>query len=197
MYCPREDSFFLSDFLKKHLKKCLKNNSINKKGDKKINKEIKILDMGSGSGIQSQTCKNLGFDNILCVDINSECIKHLKSSGFKTIKSDLFSNKKLKNRKFDLIIFNPPYLPSSKYDKEKDTTGGKKGFETILKFLQKARNHLTDNGKILLLFSSLSSPEIIKKKAKDIGYSFSLFDSKKLFFEKLYIYKLKIKNKEK
>ena len=59
---------------------------------KSKDKSISILDMGSGTGIQAQTCKDLGFQNIITVDINPEAITHLKEQGFKAIKSNLFSN---------------------------------------------------------------------------------------------------------
>ena len=175
MYFPEKDSFFLVSCLKKYLKE-------------KKDKRIKILDMGSGTGIQAQTCKTLGFKDILCADIDKESVKYLKEKNFNAVYSNLFSNNKIK--KFDLIIFNPPYLPEDKYDKEKDTTGGKKGYETILRFLKQAKSHLTKQGKILLLFSSLSHPEIIKKFAEKEEYKINLLDKTRIFFEELYVYEL-------
>jgi methylase of polypeptide subunit release factors len=64
IYFPAEDSYFFSETLKEFLK--------NK------NKKIKILDMGSGSGIQAGTCKKNGFKNILAADINSEAVRYIK-----------------------------------------------------------------------------------------------------------------------
>lgn len=177
MYNPSEDSFLLSETLKSYLK-----DKVNNK-----NKSIKILDMGSGRGIQAETCLNLGFKNIICADVDEEAVKFLKQKNFRAIKSNLFS--KIKG-KFNLIIFNPPYLPEDKYDKEKDTSGGKKGYETILKFLEQTKFHLEKNGEILLLFSSLSQPKIIINKAEEIGYKLKFLASKKLFFEELYVYSL-------
>ncbi len=175
MYSPAEDSYLLKKGLEKQLSK-LKN------------KNIKILDMGSGSGIQAKTCRVLDFKNIVCVDIDSETLKHLKKQKFKTTQSDLFSA--FKKDLFDLIIFNPPYLPEHKFDKKPDTTGGKKGYETILKFLKQAKKHLTDKGEILLLFSSLSQPRVIKQHLKKLNYNYKLLAEKKLFFEKLYVYQI-------
>ena len=88
--------------------------------------DIKLLDLGTGSGIQSKTALKAGVKkkNILASDINPEALKKLKPK-FRTIKSDLFDKIKTKD-KFDLIVFNPPYLPESKYDKEKDTKSGEK-----------------------------------------------------------------------
>lgn len=168
MYQPKEDSYFLSEQLSSYLK--------NK------NKQIRILDMGSGSGIQAETCLNLGFRNILAVDINPEVIKLLKMK-FKTQRSDLFEKIK---EKFDLIIFNPPYLPENEYDKEKDTTGGKKGDETIIRFLNQSRNHLNKDGRVLLLLSSYTPQTRIYKILRKY-YNIEKKAEKKIFFESLFI----------
>ena len=179
IYSPLEDSYMLSEVVKEFLKE--------------KNKKIKILDMGSGSGIQAQACIKLGFKNVLCADMDKEVINHLKLRNFNTLQTDLFSNIN-KLEKFDLIIFNPPYLPEDKLepqDSRNATTGGKKGYEIIIKFLVQAKSHLNKNGSILLLFSSFSNPKIILKKAKELDYSANLLSSKKLFFEELFVYEIK------
>ena len=91
IYEPAEDSFLLQKTLKKYLEN--------------REKSMKILDIGSGSGIQALTAKNLGFKDILTLDINQESVKYWKSLKLKVVKSDLFSNIK-KSEKFTLIIFN-------------------------------------------------------------------------------------------
>ena len=183
MYSPAEDSYFLSEEIKKHLSK-IKNADL---------KQLKVLDMGSGSGIQAETCIVSGINkaNITCVDIDGKVIKHLKSKGLKTKKRNIFSNLNKKS-KFDLITFNPPYLPEDPYDKQIDTTAGKNGYELILKFLKQAKTHLNKNGTILLLISSLSKPLIIKKEAKKLDYKLAVIKEKKLFFEKLFVLELKL-----
>lgn len=168
-----EDSYFLSSVLKNYLKS--------------KNKHIKILDMGTGAGIQAKTCKKQGFKNILCIDINEEVIKNMRKEGFHIIQSDLFSNIN-KSEKFNLIIFNPPYLPVNKYDKEKDTSGGKKGDETVLNFLNKVKPHLTEDGKILLLLSSYTPKLRINKLIKKLNLKKKRLSETKLFFESLIIY---------
>jgi len=170
MYLPREDSYFLSKVLTEYLSG--------------KDKDIKILDMGSGSGIQAETCRKLGFESITAADIDEEAIKTLREKKFKAVKSNLFSKIK---KKFDLIIFNPPYLPENRYDKEKDTTGGNKGWETIARFLEQARDHLIKKGKILLLYSSLSKPRVIAKKARRLGYEIKILAKKRIFFEEMYV----------
>ncbi len=167
MYSPEEDSFFFAEFLQSYLKK-------------QKNKDLEYLDMGTGSGILSETAfKFLPKYNILAVDIDPQSMAHV-SKKFQSIQSDLFS--KIKDKKFDLITFNAPYLPEHKFDKQSDTTGGKNGDEISIKFLKQAFNHLNPCGKIFLLISSFTPLEKIKK------FQPKIVARKKLFFEELFIF---------
>ena len=167
IYPPSEDSFFFSDFLKNYLSK----NNVNS-----------YLDMGTGSGILSETASEyLDKKQILAADINPGAVEKLKQKGFNTVKSNLFSKI---FQKFDLITFNAPYLPQDKRepkDSQTATTGGKKGDEISLEFLKQAKKHLNKNGKIFLLISSLTPLKNIKK------FSLKISARKKLFMEELLI----------
>jgi HemK-related putative methylase len=174
IYQPEEDSFLLLDVLKKQLK----------------NKKIKILDMGSGSGIQAETFLTLGISkkNITLVDINKEAIKYLRKKfpNLKVIYSDLFEEIS-KKEKFDLIVFNPPYLPEDKEepkDSRTATTGGFFGSEIINKFLSQAKDYLDKKGKIYLLISNLT------QEINWHSWKKKLIAKKKLFMEELYVWEL-------
>jgi len=172
VYMPAEDSILLSQEVENYLK------------DK--SKDIKILDMGSGSGVQAETCRSLGFEDILCADLDPEAIKLLLKKKFKALESNLFS--KLKKQKFDLIIFNPPYLPEDKYDKKIDTTGGKKGDETIIRFLRQAKSHLNPEGNILLLLSTFTPRKRINSILKEKKMKAEKLVEKTLFYESLEVW---------
>ena len=176
VYNPEEDSYLLAESAKKYIFK-LKS------------KNIKILDLGTGSGFQSKNLIDLGIkkENITASDIDSSALNEAKELGVKTIKSNLFSKIK---EKYDLIIFNPPYLPEDKYDKRVDTAGGKKGDELILKFIKQLKNHLTKKGVCFLLTSSLTPEKNWKKIARLEKLNVKKIASKKLFFEELYIWKI-------
>ena len=177
IYQPAEDSFLMSRILKEKLPNLLKENP-----------NLKFLEIGAGSGIHLETAKNLGVKYIFSSDINFKAVQHCKSLNFNCIQSDLFE--KIKG-KFNLIIFNPPYLPEDSRepkDSQLATTGGKKGSEIINKFLQQAKIHLEKNGKIFLITSSLAE----KINFEEFGYTAKEIGCEKLFFEKLCIWELEI-----
>lgn len=168
MYEPREDSYLLLEQVKRFAKG-------------------KVLDMGTGSGIQALAAKKA--DSVLAVDINKNTIEHcrktIKNKKIRFLYSDLFSNIKTK---FDTIIFNPPYLPEDIKVKDLTLDGGKKGYEVMERFFSQARKHLNKNGKVLIVFSSLTKKKKVDKIIKKNGFKFKLLKKKKLFFEELYVY---------
>lgn len=177
VYEPREDSFLIQ----KHIKDYAQGN---------------VLDMGTGSGILAgEAAKHA--ETVIALDISPAAIKHCKKSikekNILFCKSDLFEIFELGKiqRKFDLIIFNPPYLPNDKY-KNAALDGGKEGYEVTEKFLKNAKNHLNRNGKILLLISSLTKKQKVEKIMKQQGYTFKIIDAQKFSFETLYVYLVKI-----
>ena len=181
VYEPSEDSFLLLKHVGKYA------NGI-------------VLDMGTGSGILAEEAAKTA-EMVYAADIDGKAVdyckkrfkqKQLKSKKIIVVQSDLFSYFAKKSIKFDLIIFNPPYLPADPNSKVKDIAldGGKHGYEVLEEFLNQMPDYLKDNGKCIILFSSLTKKEkvddIIAKKllvAKQI-------DSEKLDFEELFVYEI-------
>ena len=168
IYEPEEDSFLLAKYVAKFAKG-------------------KVLDIGTGSGIQAETALKF-TNNVLAVDIDKESITCVKEKGIKAKVSYLFNN--IKGR-FDLIIFNPPYLPNEELEDRESktiTTGGKYGYEILEKFFEQVNNYLNEDGKILIVFSSLTNKNKIDKIIKKNNFKFKLLETKKVFFETLYCY---------
>ena len=141
IYYPREDSLLMA--------KIIENMPIH---------NGKVLEMGCGSGFLSILTAKRWFD-VTAVDINENAIETTKSNAKQTavnvvaFKSDLFSSVK---EKFDIIVFNPPYLPVEEGENDKTYAGGKTGRETVEKFISTVKRHLKPNGIVLLLISSLT-----------------------------------------
>lgn len=170
VYEPAEDSYMLIE-------------SINTR------KKEKALDMGCGTGIVALHLAK--YCDTLAVDLNEKAIKNaeynalLNKIKIRLARSNLFSNIK---EKFDLIAFDPPYLPT--YNEDVAWDGGKDGIEIIMKFLMEAKNYLNKNGRIYFVISSRANIDAILKKFSKI-YDFKKLMEKSFFFEKLYVYMVK------
>ncbi len=172
IYQPAEDSYFFANFLKKYIKK---------------NNVKSYLDIGTGSGILSETMsKFVRIKDILATDINSSAVKFVREKGFNAIKTNLFDDIV---GCYDLITFNAPYLPFDSREPKSSqiaTTGGIRGDEISVEFLKNARKHLNKGGKILLLVSSLTPINEIKK------FGAKVVARKKIFMEELRILEITI-----
>lgn len=175
VYAPAEDTLLLAGTL-----------------DARPNENV--LDMGTGTGvlglIAAKTAKH-----VLAVDINDAALKCAKENallnGVKnmtTRKSDLFSNIP---ETFDLIIFNPPYLPTEEREPRDEVSfawdGGRSGRGVIGRFLKEVKDHLTEGGRILIVGSSLSNYEKTIDFLTLMEFSVSILTSKKLDFEELVV----------
>lgn len=173
-YEPREDSTMLEHYVRQYAK-----------GN--------VLDMGTGSGIQAITAAHGNkVKSVLATDVQKStidyCKKCIKNKKISFIVSDLFEN--LKNKKFDTIIFNPPYLPTELKVKDLTLEGGKKGYEVIEKFLKQVNNFLKADGIIFIVFSSLTKKEKVDQFIKNNLLEFELLEKQRYFFENLYVYKI-------
>ena len=145
----------------------------------------RVLDMGTGSGILAKKAASLG-GKVTAVDINPEAVAAAKAIGVEAIQSDLFDNV---SGMFDLIIFNPPYIPENPSDVESMQWASGATNGTIRRFLSAAKERLSPNGRILILVSSLTDfgklPELKAYRKKKVS-------EKKLFFERLEVWELKV-----
>lgn len=180
-YFPSEDTFLLLNTLKKEITKIYNN----------------VLEIGFGSGIISLFLYDFS-KNIDCFDINPKAITYLKEVKQKydlvnmnVCLSNLFEKA---NKKYDLIVFNPPYVPSEEIDLNNlsslATDGGKDGAEIIIKVINNLSNYLNDNGVCYLLISSLNNIKSIKQKIEKNKLIVDIIINQKLFFEELFILKI-------
>lgn len=168
VYEPAEDSELLRDFLK----------SLDLEGKK-------ALDMGTGSGIQAIHMAENGA-KVTAADINQEAVEKVrqkadsKNLGIKVVKSDLFENIE---EEFELIVFNPPYLPGKKgLGDEEVWRGGEKGTEITERFLEQVDGYLSQQGGVYIVLSSLADYESLVEK-----FELELLDSEELWFETLFV----------
>ncbi|MAF51148.1 MAG: hypothetical protein CMH64_03580 [Nanoarchaeota archaeon] len=170
MYEPREDTQLLGKYVKKFARD-------------------KVLEIGCGSG----ALMKIALDNtsrVEGVDIDREAVDFCREQKLDVKRGDLFNDI---FRKFDIIIFNPPYLPQDpklSFEDNRDLFGGKKGWETIERFFSEVNCFLEEKGSILLLFSSLTDKKKVDSIIKKNKFNFEELEAQKISSkETLYVYR--------
>ncbi len=150
VYEPAEDSFLFAENL--HVKEC-----------------EAVLDLGTGCGILGVVAaKKAG--SVLAVDLNPYAIRCAKENAklngvrgnIDFMQGDLFSALRIEVR-FDLILFNAPYLPSEDGEAEswigRSWAGGVNGRQVVDRFISEVPAFLKQRGRILLMQSTLTGVE--------------------------------------
>ena len=173
VYKPAEDSYMLAD------------NLLIKEGQS-------VLEIGTGSGVVAMYASRL-TDCITVTDINFDACelarRNFEDNGIENIEI-LFGNmfEPVENRKFDVILFNTPYLPTEEDEVIDDTInyafdGGLNGRKVIDLFLNEVGNHLNDGGIVQLIQSSLSGNEETLDKLDSLGFIAEIAEKEHFFFE--------------
>ena len=162
VYEPREDTFLLAKNLP-------------------IKKDDRVLEIGTGSGyIAIEAAKKA---RVLAVDINPEAVEYARRNAPENCEfreSDLFENV---DGKFDVIIFNPPYLPVS--DEDIAFSGGKNGREVIARFISKCGEYLKPGGRIAIIVSTLTGIGEVTDLFHSNGFKARIVAREKIAFEEL------------
>jgi release factor glutamine methyltransferase len=183
VYEPSEDSFLLADTALREAEP-----------------GMHILEVGTGSGFVSAVLlANLKDIRLIATEINPNAARCAKANGVEIIRTDLFRGIRLKipEARFDLILFNPPYLPTSKEEKVPGWLnyafdGGISGRETLDRFLDEVRDYLRPGGKILVLISSITGLEAVEERIKSLGFKADVAGRKKVSFEELMVVRGKL-----
>ena len=129
-----------------------------------------VLDLCTGSGaVGVSIAKMCPKIKVVCSDISSEALKiaeeNAQTSGCKSVKfqeGDLFSPfcGKLRKKKFDLIITNPPYIQTDviptlqrevkDHEPMSALDGGKDGLDFYRRIAVEAPSHLNKNGVLMM-----------------------------------------------
>jgi release factor glutamine methyltransferase len=183
VYEPAEDSFLLADAALKEAKP-----------------GMRILEIGTGSGFVSAVLlANLKDLLLVATEINPHAARCAKMNGMEVIRTDLFKGLKSQRLEtcFDLILFNPPYLPTSREEKipgwlNYAFDGGTSGRETLDRFLGQVRDYLKPGGEILVLISSITGLEAVKERMERLGFTVEVVARKKVSFEELMVIRGKL-----
>lgn len=162
---------------------------------KNIKLPLKVLEVGTGSGAIAILLARLGCD-VTATDINPKAIELAKRNAeqnnvnVRFIIGDLFAGL---NETFDIVVFNPPYLPEDDYDFLLDhydrmsLVGGRKGNEILMRFIKDLPKYLKPGGNAYIVVSSLSRPEEVFKALRKHGFECEIVEARSFFFEKIMV----------
>jgi release factor glutamine methyltransferase len=124
----------------------------------------RVLEIGTGTGITAIYCARRGA-TVVGTDINPHAVRLARLNAARNrvalgvIRTDMFNGI---NFRFDVVIFNPPYLPTKKADLTGDrwldasVSGGRDGKEFIRLFMNTVGYHFNEKGRAYILVSSLA-----------------------------------------
>jgi len=149
------------------------------------NKKINILDIGTGSGcILLSILKELNFSRGIGIDISAKAIQMAKVNSknlnlFYRSKFKVIDLNKFNIGKYDLIVSNPPYIPSrdiknlskdiTNYEPLTALNGGSDGLDLIKKVIYKS-NHLLKREGLLALEIGHSQYQRVSYILRSNGY---------------------------
>ncbi len=160
-----------------------------------VNEGDVVLDLGTGTGILAIFCADKA-EKVIATDINPKAVELAKNN----VKLNKKTNVEVRwgdlfepiNEKFDLILFNPPYIPENYNPNDNIEVAlccGKK-YEIIHKFAREAKKYLKPKGKIQIIFSNLADSKVIKLIFIRQGYEIKMIAERGLRIEKFMIYLL-------
>ena len=151
---------------------------------KNIKKKDKVLDVGTGSGAIAVTIAKFSDASVTALDVSRQALQvaigNAKKHNVKVefIESNLFENLK-KRRKFDIIVSNPPYIPTKdianldvnvrECDPKLALDGGEDGLSFYREITNESVKHLYKNG---MLFYEVGKGQAgaVKKLMKECGF---------------------------
>ncbi len=150
-----------------------------------------VLEIGCASGFVSLELMPL-VSRLLATDINPHAVRAARARGIEVVRADLFRGIK---GKFDLILFNAPYLPTQSEERtgqwiDYALDGGENGRQTVDRFIEDLAGHLRPGGRAMLLISSLTGLAEVRETAEAAGLTAKVVAEEGCFFERLYVLRL-------
>lgn len=130
----------------------------------RLPREAKVLDLCTGSGVLAVAAATTGFAEVVAVDISRRSTitaaanAWLNGVRITTLRGDLFEA--VGDRRFDLIVSNPPYLPGrvppvGRHSAARAWESGVSGRRLLDRICAQAPAHLNPGGVLLLVHSSV------------------------------------------
>ena len=131
----------------------------------------RVLELGTGSGwVARHLAGKVAL--IVATDVNPHACRAAASPGVGVARADLTAGIR---GEFDLVLFNPPYLPTAPGERlddwlEKALDGGETGREVIAELLTDLPRVLAPGGRLLLVVSELTGETEVRTLLREAGF---------------------------
>ena len=150
-----------------------------------------FLEIGVGNGGNQKFVKDK-FNLVVGTDLVNLKEAKRENPFAELIMADMASC--FRSSSFDVVAFNPPYVPSETIvDRKVD--GGPNGMEIPLGFLKSALEVIKKSGKILILLSSEDQMPLFRKFCEEHFLVSRRIAERKLFFETLTVFEIETRSK--
>ncbi len=179
VYVPAEDSLLAARLVSGHLAK-------------ERRRGLETIDIGTGTGILGLVmAMDRHVRSVRLSDINPDAVdlarRNYERNKDKLHASCLFSVADMfpiADEKYDVIMFNAPYLNKENGEKgEPWWDGGKEGVEVSLRFMEGAKMHMKSGGSVFLVYSSLGNEGKLLEGINKLGFVILETRSEHYFFE--------------
>ena len=143
------------------------------------------IGFGSGAVLDALTG---GFVTVVGTDVVTVAQAVVSKDGAEAILADRATC--FRDGTFDLVAFNPPYLPSVEIE-DVTVDGGRGGLEVPFAFLQEALRVSKADAPIVLLLSSESDLDEFRRRSGEKGLRVEEKVRRELFFETLYVFEVR------
>lgn len=152
-----------------------------------------VLDVGTGSGYVARAIAECGAD-VIASDLSPLACREARESGLSVVQANLVEP--FRTGAFDLVTFNPPYLPTPPEQERDDwmeqaLSGGEDGRAVIAPFLKTVGRVLAPDGAVLLLVSSLTGIDAVRETAAGGGLAAREVAGEPHPFERLVVLELR------
>ncbi len=179
VYSPAEDTFLLADRLEVHA------------GEK-------VLELGTGCGLLAVLAAKEG-GIVTATDVSPTALRCARlNASINGVSDRIFFRlgtlfRPVDNEEFDLVIFNPPYLPTTVEEALDDQldrawNGGRDGRAVLDPFIRELSRHLPLSGRALFVQSSLSGVRKTCRMLEEEGLKYRIISSLKFPFEELLLF---------